>query len=374
MPNINNNFYQTMNVIATNAGYNGSEIVDYSTFATFAQNVASMENLYDAVYDSLIDRIKKVSVAIRPYRRVDDDILVDSNLFGAIIEKISYEIQDAEANSTFGDPVNPYTVTEKKGIHTEYYHEILDTVSWTDVINRKKLRSAFTSPVELQAFIDGLYERMQIAKESSIDYLIVYAKNALFASTYLNTANVNYNRRVRKVLSEYNANFGTSLNAQTALYNRDFLAWLNMELTIAKTFLMEKYTKLFNDGSVQRRTYEEFLRFDVNARLTGAYAQFYGDSYNPSYVTIPKHRTVADWGIATEPLVLKGKIGEFSMPEAGVPLLCAMYDRDAVYCSLVEEDFSDFYDAHNKRNVIKQELSREYIVSQSENCIIWTLE
>lgn len=369
-----------VNDIIDNLSMNTPKVIDTRTYVNFAQDVLSIEGQFDIVYNEILDKITKTAIAIRLFESKESDILVDEQEYGTGIEKISFEIVDAENNSSYTSPQNPYTVSPKSGIHVEYFQTEMGTFSFVDVEETKKLRLNFLNPQALAGFMSGLYTRMQNARNMSIDGLCIYAKNALYASVYNDTENVNYSNRVRKVLSEYNNLFGTNLTAESAIYNADFKRWLNAEWKLAKLTLANRNTKLFNDGSVERHTTEEYLHFDISARVATQYDVLYSDTFSPEYAMIPRHKEVVDFGEASNPNLVRVTIpGTGEEVESGVTvtipyLIGAMYDHDAVFATFVNDRFVSIYDQWNDRTPFKMEADRRFCVSKSENCILWVME
>ena len=285
----------------------------------------------------------------------------------------------AESSSEWdvAHPENPYEEVRKEGIVQKFFEQYIPTFSYKDVAYDTQLREAFKSPEALAGFIDALYTRMRnaykIAKLGLSDAAIGALMGAVMAdcapTSGGHTQNVNASRRVRYLLGEYNTLFSKSLTSATSLADSDYLDWVRKQIIIDKLNL-NKMTKLYNDGTVERRTTEADLKLDLSVALTSSYAKYYGDTYNDSYVQLPKHNEVVNWGIATDPQKVKVSIDGTNTTTIS-NILGVMYDKDAVVATMDRERFVSIYDSWNDRNVFKLTANRRYIVDPSENCVIY---
>ena len=99
----------------------------------------------------------------------------------------------------------------------------------------------------------------------------------------------------------------TELTNDTSRQNANYLDFVRRTL-IKDRENMNKLTKLYNDATVERRTTPDELNLDVSLDFATAYDKFWADSYNESYVQLPKHNTIVNWGIATAPETVKIKL------------------------------------------------------------------
>ena len=134
---------------------------------------------------------------------------------------------------------------------------------------------------------------------------------------------------------------------------------------------LNKMNKLYNDGTVERRTTEAELKLDLSVALTTSYQKFYGDTYNDNYVLLPKHNEIVNWGIATDPQKVKVSLDGGTTTTTIANILGFMYDKDAVVATMDRSRFVSMYDQWNDRNVFKLTANRRYIADPSENAIIY---
>lgn len=363
--------YSVVNTIANNIKYTGDTVVDVTSFLKFGQDVLSNPLLTESVYNTLIDVIGKTMVAIDEAEEDERGIVVDSFEYGSILQKLSFQLQNAETSSEWDieNPENPYEEVAKEGIIQKFFEQTIPTFSYKDVAYDVQLREAFKSPEALAGFIDALYTRMRNAYRIAKNGLSDAAVGGLMASIYADDDNVNADRRVRHLLTEYNTAFGETLTADTALANENYLDFVRKQIRIDQKNL-NKMNKLYNDGTVERRTTADDLKLDLSVALTASYAKYYGDTYHDTYVQLPPHTEIVNWGIATAPQTVKVTL-DGQATTTIEDILGFMYDKDAVVATMDRSRFVSIYDQWNDRNVFKLTANRRYIADPSENAIIY---
>lgn len=367
--------YSVVNQIANNIKYTGDAVVDVSSFVKFGQDVLSDPLLTESVYNTLIDVIGKTMIAIDEAEEDERGIVVDSFEYGSILQKLSFQLQNAESSSEWdiANPENPYEEVAKEGIIQKFFEQTIPTFSYKDVAYDVQLREAFKSPESLAGFIDALYTRMRNAYRIAKNGLSDAAVGGLMASIYEDatavTPGVNATRRVRHLLTEYNTAFDETLTADEALANSNYLDFVRKTIRIDQKNI-NKMNKLYNDGSVERRTTEADLKLDLSVNLTASYAKYYGDTYHDNYVQLPKHTEIVNWGIATAPQTVKVTL-DGTTTTTIEDILGFMYDKDAVVATMDRSRFVSIYDQWNDRNVFKLTANRRYIADPSENAIIY---
>ena len=364
--------YSIVNTIANNISYTGSAVVDTSTFLQFGATALSSPALTESVYNQLYDLIGKTVIAIDEAEEDERNIVVDAFEYGSILQKFSFELQQSETSSEWDimNPENPYLETRKAGIIQTFFEQTIPTFSWKDVAYDTQLREAFHSPEKLAGFTDALYTRMRNAYKIAKNGLSDSAIGGIMGAIYDDSANTNYARRVRHIITEYNTAFGTTLTDATSLQNSNYLEYLRKQILIDRKNL-NKMTKLYNDATVERRTPEENCRLDISVEVTASYAKFYGDTYNQNYVQLPAHNEIVNWGIATDPRTVKVDYDGSGTTVTIEKILAFMYDKDAVVATMDRSRFVSMYDQWNDRNVFKLTANRRYIADPSENAIMY---
>lgn len=367
--------YSVVNTIANNIKYTGDTVVDVTSFLKFGETALSDPLMTESVYNTLIDVIGKTMIAIDEAEEDERGIVVDSFEYGSILQKLSFQLQNAESSSEWdiANPENPYEEVAKNGVIQKFFEQTIPTFSYKDVAYDTQLREAFRSPESLAGFIDALYTRMRnayrIAKNGLSDAAVGGLMAAIYEDATALTPGANAGRRVRHLLTEYNTAMGESLTEGKSLADENYLDFVRKQIRIDQKNL-NKMTKLYNDGSVERRTTEADLKLDLSVALTASYAKYYGDTYNENYVQLPKHTEIVNWGIATKPQTVKVTLdGEATTTIEHI--LGVMYDKDAVVATMDRSRFVSIYDQWNDRNVFKLTANRRYIADPSENVVIY---
>ena len=371
-----NQIYGTINEIANNMQYNGSNVVDTTTFADFGKHVLTSDVNRETFYNMLVDRIGRTAFAIRTYKATGLDIRVDSFTFGAIYQKIRFGHKESEKSSSWensGD--NPFTVKSNTTIKQNLYDGKLGTFSYTDIIYDYQLESAFSSPVQMGSFFNSLYTNIYNELESSSYGLELYTLNSLIGALYSNA--VTSPKRCRKVLTEYNELFSTTLTSANALTDKHFLDWLQKEFKKCKDN-MRQLSRNYNDGSVNTHTDENYLSFYILNDVAYSYDTYYSEKFNAEFVKLPRYKALVNFGEAENPNVVKVSI---DVNNTGVStevtvnnVIGVMCDKDACVCTLEREREISMYDKWNARTPIKVEADRRYIIDLSENAVLWVLE
>lgn len=371
--------YNVVNTIANNIGYTGQTVVDASTFAAFASN--GITGNVEAVYSTLYDLIGKTVIDIDEAEDDERGIVVDAFEYGSILQKLSFIAQSSQTNSDWdiANPENPYTLPAKAGIVQKFFEQTIPTFAWQDVAYDKQLREASHTPETLAGFMEGLYTRMRNEYKKAKLGLSDAAIGALLAHIYDDTNDLNYSRRVRKLLTEYNTLYtpGTPLSADEALVTPAYLEFIRKQIIIDQKNL-NKMTHLYNEigptGSevpIDRRTSSDQLTLDISLGVAVCYEKYWADTFHNEIVSFPKHNEIVNWGIATAPDAVKVSLDGGVTTITVDDIIGAMYDKDAVVATMDKTRFVSMYDQWNDRNVFKLTAERRYVVDPTENAIIY---
>lgn len=368
-----NQVYTVVNNIANNMKLGTSKVVDYTTFVSFGNDVLSSSTNKETFYNKLIDRIGRTIFAIREYKAEGRFTMVDSFVFGNILQKISYKLQDSESNSDWSKtPSNPYEWTAKEGIEQNLFAQSMPTFAYTDVIYDKQLESAFISPMNMSGFINGLYTRMynsfEIAKEGMINATINGLVDKVYEET---TAEPPVNvRRCRNLLAEYNETHTPITSVANALENKEFLEFCCVEMGMIPSFI-KKPSLMYNNATVERFTSKDNLIVEISSIFEKKYDVYLkSNTFHDTLVNLPNYSDVPYWNNPTEPMAIYDKLGNKTIDN----VICIMRDTDSCACTLDREKFISKYDEINSRTYIKLSADRRFVADTSENVVIFYLE
>lgn len=372
-----NQIYATINSIAQNLKLGTQNVIDYSTFVNFGNDVLSSDINREQFYNTLVDRIGKTVFAIREYEADNRNVKVDSFTFGSILQKISYSLQNAEENETWDDDAsNPYTWKAKGGIHQKLFAQSMPSFSYKDVIYDHQLESAFTSPTAMAGFINGLYTRMYNALEISVEGMNSMAINSFaleIAKEVRETVTKNP-RRFRNLLAEYNKTHTPIITSKDEAFESDsFFEFACVELGIVIPKI-GKLTSMYNDGTVERFTDPNNLVIEMHNEFTKKFDVYLkSNTYHDELVSLPKFNgSVPYWVSESENMNIVGNDGTEGIEIPNV--ICIMRDTDAVVTTLEREKMRSLYDNINERTYVKLSADRRYICDTSENGIVFYLD
>lgn len=369
-----NQIYNVVNNLNEMSTTGISEIVNHTGFVAFGEALSSSDNLKEVVYNKLFDMVGKVVIAIDEYKKKGRNISVDSFEFGALLSKISYNLQDASEDSDWKLPSgnNPYTVQPKNGIVNKIFKRPFGVFEFEDVALKRQLESAFHNESELGGFIEGLYTRMRNAREISIENLENATIGALAMETYVATTNAV--RQVRHLLTEYKAiHTDSTLTSTTCKTDYGFLQYVVTEMYNTLPFL-ERYTSMYNDGTVERVTTRDDLVVEMVSQFSN-YIDMYlkSNTYHDNLIHLPNYAEVPYWESPSDPYTITH--GESDEDNETLENLVAIFrDKDACACTHEYERTVSKYDEWNDRVPFKMTAERSYMVDTSENCIIWLLD
>lgn len=369
-----NQIYAVVNNLASNTTAETTIVVDHTSFISFGQEVINNNQLKDIVYGKLYDMIGRTIFALDEYTADSRNIAVDEFTFGAILQKISFKLQNASEDSDWKFPKgnSPYEVEPKDGIIQKLFKRNLGVFEYDDVLVSRQINSAFTSESNFAGFVNSLYQRMrnsrELAKENLANETVATLVTEVYKETTDNPA-VNA-RRVRNLLAEYKViNPTSTLTADTCLRDHDFLEFACVEMSNVIPF-MAKLTSRYNNGEVERRTTKDDLIVELNSQLE-SYIEVYlkSNTYHDELIKLPNYSTIPYWQNPTNPLTISTNDGSTTTTIDNV--LAIYRDKDASACTLEYERTVSFYDEWNDRTPIKMTAERSYIVDTSENVVIF---
>ena len=220
---------------------------------------------YDNFVRSLVDHIGRVIFVDRNYTGNTLAILRDSWEYGSVLEKISAGLPEATENESWeltdGATYDPNQFT-KPTVMAKFFDKRITfeiPLSLTD----KQVKSAFSSPTQLNAFVSMLWGMVDKSMELKLEGLASRLVNSFIGATvaaefpsvsdndYSNSTGV----KAINLLKLYNAQFSPSpaLTKDNCLYNSEFIRFAT--LVISKTLSrMTRMSTLFNIGGQPRFT------------------------------------------------------------------------------------------------------------------------
>ena len=229
MANVNQ-IYSLVNSVAKQVlGSTTITAVDTSTLVSLGETLTQSNSL-DSFYSTLADRIGKTIVKSMVYESDDRGITKNSMQFGAILQKITVELETDTAvhNQSYNSTArNPYDIN-KKSVITQKMFRKLSTWSKEYIIPTYQIQTAFTNAESMGSMVNGIYNSIismiEIEKESLSNLAVCTA----IAQNVSTTTSPIY----RKLKTEYNTLTSQTKTASQLLLDKEFLRWANREIKL----------------------------------------------------------------------------------------------------------------------------------------------
>lgn len=292
-----NQIYNLVNDAVADALGKNVEITQLdSTDVVSLGKAISAYDAYEGFFKALTNRIVRTIYFIRTYEGSTRNILRDEHEYGAFIQKVYYEMPDAVANPTWDIPnaddeylqASPYDVQTTIAVSALIFG---GQGTWSLEIVRpmEQIKTAFLSPAEMGAFIDGIYIAVENAFKLEEERLIALAVNTAMADA-LNGGNA------RNLLAEYNTNHSdATLTVTEALESADFLKYASKEInrTIKN---MGKMSTVFNKEGYTTFTPKDRLVVEMLAEFASASDMYLqADTFHNELVKLPNYEEIPFW-------------------------------------------------------------------------------
>ena len=346
----------------------------------------NLQNGLDAYVKALFDHIGRVVFVDRVYRGRVPSVVRSAWEYGAVLEKISMKLPDAEENESWsltdGASYDP-NIFYAPQISAKFWNKRV-TFEIPLSITEKQVKSAFDNATQLNAFYSMIQTAIENSMTIKIDSLVMRAINNAIAETlyddYAGDAfNSKSGTKAVNLLYLYNngPNYGgTALTAAKALTTPEFIRFASMIMAnyIDRLSVM---STLFNIDGAERFTPRDLMHVVMLADFkNAANAYLQSDAFHDNYTALPEAETVAFWqGSGTDYSFSNIAKVYVTTPqnhsvEAGGILAC-MFDRDALGVANLDRRTTSYYNA-------KAEFWNEYHKADmgvwndpAENCVVF---
>lgn len=354
---------QVKNLLATvTAEILGESVVvneDLSNVVEVGEQIINAQNGLDNYVRSLVDHIGRVVFVDRVYSGRVPSVVRDAWEYGAVLEKISMKMPDAEENESWqltdGTSYDP-NIFHSPTISAKFWNKRI-TFEIPMSITEKQVKSAFSNAVQLNAFYSLIQSTIEKAMTVKIDALVMRTINGMIADTIYNefpsgTYSGTSGVRAVNLLALYNTQFtpATPLTAAQAMYSPDFIRFAS--LTMANYIdRMSVISTLFNTEGAERFTPRDLLHVVMLADFKNAAAAYLqSDTFHDNYVALPNAETVPYWqgsgidyGFSDVTAINVVSPQGHSVSVSGV--LAVMFDRDALGVSNLDRRTTTNYNA-----------------------------
>lgn len=274
-------------------GTEAMTVKDLTGLISLGNEVFSSENNKDNFLNTLLDRIGKTIITSRVYRSSSDDLMRDGFEWGAILQKISVDMPEAEEavqwNLVDGNSVDNYVIRKSNAMQKLFSG--ITTWECDVTVPDIQLKTAFTSETEMATFIDAIFVSMDNSIQTKLDVMSNLCRANFIGLTITNN-NVN---RVRHLLTEYNELFSKTLTSNVAMYDIEFLKYATKEISLTVDLIATMST-MYNVDEKQRFTDKDFVRVTILsdfAKCQSAYLQ--SGTYHKDLVELPLYNEIPFW-------------------------------------------------------------------------------
>lgn len=297
--------YTIVNTIATEVtGKSDLVSEDLHNIVDVGKEVLATTDI-DNYVKSLVDHIGKVIFVDRAYNGVAPKVLMDSWEYGSIVEKIQMDlpvaVENPAWNLTNGQSYDPNifyqpTVTAKF-FNNKSTFEI--PMSFTEI----QVKESFSSVTQLNAFMSMIYSMIARAMSVRTDSMIQRTINNMIAQTvahdFSSVSDNNYSAststRAVNLLKLFNDKNSTTLTAQAALTNPDFIRFASYTMGLYVDRLRGLST-LFNCGGKERFTSRDLLHIVMLSDFAKAADMYlYSDTFHNELVQLPNFESIPYW-------------------------------------------------------------------------------
>lgn len=337
--------YEIMNTITKELlGDEPIVLEDLSNIVDIGKAIIDTNNL-DNYVRKLVDHIGKVVVVDRVYRGRAPSVLMDGWEYGSILEKISIQIPEAEANESWelvdGSSYDPNIFRGPK-VSAKFFDSRI-TFEIPMSFAQRQVKSAFSNAVQLNAFISGIYNAIQKSMTVKTDALIARTINNFIGETlwdaYQGTDFTGEgNARAVNLLTMYNAKVqppAIPITAEKAITDPDFIRFAAMTMGNYVDRL-KVLSNLFNIDGNDRFTDPELLHIVMLSEFkNAANAYLQSDTFHDEYTALPNAELVPYWqgpGESykfSETSAIHIKTASNNEVQAS-GILAVMFDRDAL--------------------------------------------
>ena len=327
-----------------------SNIVDVGTELFSASSV-------DNYVKSLVNKVGKVIFVNRPYSGSVPSVLMDAWEYGSVLQKITAEMPEASENESWElEDGHEYKqdIFYKPTISNKFFNSKV-TFEIPMSFTERQVKESFNSASELNGFISMIHNAIDKSMTVKVDSLVMRTINNMIAETInedygSSTLSSSSGVKAVNLLYLYNEKFGTSLTADKAINNPEFIrfASFTMSLYIDR---MSKISTLFNVGGKDRFTSKDKLSVVMLSDFkAGADIYLQSDTYHDKYTSLPNAETVPYWqgsGINYD----FSSVSKINVKTANnhtieaTGILAIMFDRDALGVSNLDRRVTTSYNA-----------------------------
>lgn len=342
----------------------------------------------DNYVKTLVDHIGRVIFVNREYMGRAPKVIMDGWEFGSILEKVSYEMPEAEENESWqlvdGASYDPNIFYEPKITVKFFNNRVTFDIPYS--IAYKQVRSAFSSAEQLNGFISGLVSAVEKSMTKKMDALVERTINNIMSETIYNEYTdgeytTSSGVRAVNVLYDYKQATGdTSLTAANCLQSTEFCKYLAKTMNNYVGYLSGMST-MFNIGGKERFTPRDVLHFVMLQDVESTFNSYLQSAtFHDEYTRLPEHENVPYWQAPKE--TSKRAYGFDTVSKIDVlnswghtvtcgGILGIMFDRDALGVACMDRRTTSTFNPKAEFYNNWQKMDAGYFNDTNENCVVF---
>lgn len=281
---------------------------DLTNIVDLGKTVIDTDNL-DSYVKKLVNHIGKVVFSNRLYKGGVPSVVMNAWEFGSILEKITADMPEATESDSWklenGKDYSP-DIFYQPTVNAQFFNSRVTfevPLSFTEM----QVKQSLSSVTQLNGFISMLETAVENSITVKTENLIMKTINNMIAETLhdsgITAENATTTSDVKAVnlLYSYNQLNGTSLTAEKAIKDSNFIKYASYTISLYKDRI-SKISKLFNVGKKARFTPESELHLVLLSDFANASMVYLeSDTFNNELVKLPKYESVPYWqGSGTE--------------------------------------------------------------------------
>ena len=353
----------------------GKTVLDYTG--------ESNEN-FDRFMKNLIDQVGKVVIVNRTYTSQAPNILKDSWEYGSIMQKVRVNLPDVKENATwdlFNYPKknggaaypDPFELS-KPSVSAKFYNS-KNTYEIPITLADYQLKEAFQSASQFGSFIAAIENRIRVKQTLCNDGLIMATIDNLIGLTLSGNGG-----KVVNLLTAYNAIAPSTITADKALTNTEFLRFAAMTIAKYKKYVAQASSK-YNGGNYITFTPADKLKFIANTEFAKAMdAYLYADTYHNEFVELNGYNEVPFWqGSGTadgDRLIIDVSVdvNGVATEVKNTGVLAVMFDDEAAAVCNENYRTTSIYNPRGEYTNYFYKYDAMFMNDVEENCIVFTIK
>lgn len=375
MANVEQIYSLVNNVSKQVLGSTAINAVDTSTLVSLGETLTQTNNL-DSFYNALADRIGKTIIKSMVYESDDRGITKNSMQFGAILQKITVELETDNAvhNQSYNaNDRNPYDISRKATVTQKLFRK-LSTWSKEYIIPTYQIQTAFTNAESMGSMVNSIYNSIismiEIEKES--------LGNLAVCTAIAQNVSTNASPIYRKLKTEYNALTSQDKTSSELLLDKEFLRWANREIKLVVDNV-KKPSTIYNKGNKVRWVKEKDIVVELLSQFASASATYLeSDTFHKELVGLKNFKSIPYWQGSGESfsyedcskILLKNGENDTEITD----VIANIRSNDSVAVLFDKTRINSVYNQRTDEVIYIPKMERSYMVDTNEVNVVFTLQ